>query len=128
MLLIKTYINKSTIPNAGMGCFAAEDVKQGDLIWELDTLFDNVYTAETVNSMNELYKEYINTYAFKTNGLYFLCNDNARFFNHSEDPNTYDPLNEFKTYALKDIKKGDEILSDYKTFGSSEDLEFNSVL
>ena len=127
MLTVKTYIDKS--PIAGMGCFAAEDIKEGDLIWELNPFLDRIYTEENLKFMSELEVNFVKTYAYLHNGLYFLCIDSARFFNHSsENYNTLDPFNEYKTYALRDIKKGEEILSNYGTFGGPEDVDFNMNL
>ena len=62
------------------------------------------------------------------NGMYFLCIDNSRFLNHSEENcNTYDAPKEQSTYASKDINIGEEILSNYKFFGiTEEDYEFNT--
>ena len=127
MLKVKTYIDKSTIENAGLGCFAAKNIKKGDLIWELNTFFDGVYSEQSFNIMSDIEIEFVKTYSFMENGLYFLCVDNARFFNHSvENCNTLDPCNTYKTFALCDINIGDEILSNYSTFGSTElDKKFN---
>lgn len=126
MLKIKTYIAPSTIPGAGMGCFADEDIPRGKQIWVFNPLIDRLYTVENLELFSELERQFVETYAYKHNGLYFLCVDNGRFFNHSEDPNTYDPNYEYATYASKDIKKGEEILSNYSTFGVTlDDLHFN---
>lgn len=127
MLKVKTYIDVSTIPNAGLGCFADEDIKKGDLIWELNPILDRIYTDDNLKTMTERDVEFVKIYSYKENGLYFLCIDNSRFFNHSIDYcNTFDPNNTHKTYALKDIKKGEEILSNYNTFGvTTDDKTFN---
>ena len=129
MLNIKTYIDKSTIPGAGLGCFAGEDIKEGTLIWEFNPLMDRIYTKACLSKMSELEIDFINTYAYSHNGLYILCIDNGRFFNHSEEPNTLDPADQYCSYAKRDIKKGEEILSNYYTFGlTKEDRIFNSAI
>ena len=130
MLKVKTYIKESTIPNDGIGCFAGEDIKKGDLIWELNPFMDRIYTDENLKVLSELEREFVKIYAFKCNNLYYLCIDNARFFNHSEtDYNTFDPINVYCTYANRDIQKDEEIISDYSTFGLNEnDKEFNMYL
>jgi len=129
MLKIKTFIDKSTIPNAGIGCFAAEDIAEGALIWKLDPNLDRIYTDDNLSIMNNLDSEFVKTYAYRHNDLYFLCIDNARFFNHSEEFfNTRDPNNEYCTYASRKIFKGEEIISNYNSFGTNEkDLEFNKI-
>lgn len=129
MLRVKTYLDKSSIPGAGIGCFAKELIVKDQLIWEFDPFFDQVYTQENLDNMDDITRQFIKTYCFKQNDLYYLCVDNGRFFNHSETPNTLDLPNTNKTYALRDIQPGEEILSDYATFGISEDdAEFNLTL
>ena len=129
MLRVKTYLDKSLIPGAGIGCFAKELIVKDQLIWEFDPFFDQVYTQENLDNTDDITRQFIKTYCFKQNDLYYLCVDNGRFFNHSETPNTLDLPNTNKTYALRDIQPGEEILSDYATFGISEDdAEFNLTL
>ena len=129
MLLIETYIQESSIPNAGLGCFTKYEIKKGTKIWELNPFFDRIYTEDNLKNMTDLEIEFVKIYSFKHNGLYYLCIDNARFFNHSkENCNTLDPLNEYCTYALVDIPADTEILSDYSTFGSEADIDFNTSL
>ena len=119
----------STIEGAGIGCFASERIEAGQLIWELDPIVDRIYNDANLESMDSLTRQFVKTYSYRHGGLYYLCVDNGRFFNHSESPNTRDPLDEYKTYALRDIEVGEEILSDYRTFGAnSEDLTFNTRL
>jgi hypothetical protein len=127
MLEVKTYIDKSTVPDAGLGCFAAEFIPKGARIWKLNPTIDKVFSDLNITLMSELEQTFIKTYCYRHNGLYFLCVDNARFFNHSDDPNTVDPCDEYSTYAARDINQGEEILSDYRSFGkSAEDLAFNT--
>ncbi len=127
MLLVKTYLSISNIPGAGLGCFADQEIKNGEKIWKFSHLIDRVYSEEKIEFFSELEKSFIKKYAYKQNGLYYLCVDNAKFFNHSDDNcNTKDPENEPCTYASRDIKIGEEILSNYNNFGSTEeDNKFN---
>ncbi len=127
MLLVKTYLNISTIPGIGIGCFAGQNIQKGEKIWQFNPLIDHVFSDEKIEYFTDLEKNFIKKYSFKSKGLYYLCVDNARFFNHSEENcNTIDPSNENATYASRDIKEGEEILSNYKNFGvTKEDLNFN---
>lgn len=130
MLLVKTYIATSTIPNAGMGCFANEIILKGTKIWELNPILDRVYTEHNIRMMTDLEAEFVRIYSYKHNGLYFLCVDNARFFNHSETNfNTIDPSDEYATYAARNINIGEEIISNYLSFGiTDDDKKFNISL
>jgi len=127
-LLVKTFLNVSSLPNAGIGCFAAEFIAQGTKIWELNTAVDRIYTQQDFDRLSELEQKFVETYAYKHHDLYFLCVDNARFFNHSStDFNTLDPDTEYVTYAARDIQPGEEILSNYINFGTTDsDKLFNS--
>lgn len=52
-------------------------------------------------------------------GLYVLCGDDARFFNHSEDPNCFDFYSDEEqdlTAARRDIRTGEELTCDYALF------------
>jgi hypothetical protein len=48
-------------------------------------------------------------------GIYVFCGDNAKFMNHSTDPNCDDPEGRY-TVANRDIEAGEELTSDYTTF------------
>ena len=51
---------------------------------------------------------------------YILCSDDARFFNHSDTPNTESREvageDEVITVAKRDIQPGEELTDDYRTF------------
>lgn len=129
MLKVKTYLSESKIPGAGLGCFALEFIPKGTLIWEFDPQIDRRYTETDLLNMDQLSKDFIYKYAFKYRGQYFLCVDNGRFFNHSKNPNTLDPIDSNRTYSLVDIQIGEEILSDYGNFSDNpDDILFNTHL
>jgi uncharacterized protein len=123
MLLKKTTLKSSLIPGAGLGCFAAEFIPKGSVIWEFNPLIDRVFAQSEIDQCTELEQSFLNTYCYKYNGLYFLCVDNGRFFNHSDDPNTSEEsystasFTRQATIASKDINIGDEIVSNYAHFG-----------
>lgn len=124
---VKTYLNISKIPNAGIGLFAAEFIPKGTIVWKMDSM-NNSYKEEEFKSMPNLYKEFINTYSFKYNNQYILCVDNARFFNHSNTPNC-GSIGDNCTMAQVDINIGDELTDNYFDFGIiEEDNEFNSKI
>lgn len=129
MLKVKTYLKESTINNAGLGCFAAESILKGQLIWEFNPEVDRVFNEVGVKILSDIERDFVKTYSFKYDDMYYLCVDNARFFNHSIDNcNTYDPYTDgLRTYAARDINVGEELLSDYHMFGKTyEDEKFNT--
>ena len=128
MLLVKTYLKESGISGAGMGCYSQEFIPEGTIIWEFNPLIDRAYLKSQVDTFTHSEKEFINTYAYMHNGIYYLCIDNGRFFNHSDNPNTVEwpNTNSQKTLASRDIQAGEEIVSDYRFFGlTQEDLAHN---
>ncbi len=49
MLMIKTYLDKS--PISGIGVFASEFVKKGDLVWQFHPLVDIILTSEQLEKL-----------------------------------------------------------------------------
>jgi SET domain-containing protein len=114
MLLIQTYLDKS--PIQGIGLFANEDIPAGTVIWKLNETGTKKFTKSYVDDWNhpETFKKFIKTYAWLHKGIYYLCLDDGRFMNHSDESNTLET--QYTTVAKIDIKKGEEITCDYKSF------------
>ena len=132
MLRVKTKLAESKIEGAGTGLFADEFIPKDTIIWEFVPNLDVSYTEEEFQNMTGLDKEFLTKYCFKYLGNYYLCVDNARFFNHSDTPNCYSSdFNENSlgyTRALRDIQKGEEMTDDYLGFGfTEEDKKFNDI-
>lgn len=133
MLAVKTVVKQSTI--AGMGLFADEDIKEGTIVWEYTEKSCSVFNKEQFQVFLESYHktekeiiQYILTYSYyqaKLKGL-ILCLDDGRFVNHSEKPNLKGPAHMDRdtswqySIACRDIKKGEELTEDYRTYDSSE--------
>src|SRR5665213_2686445 len=119
MLLIKTKLGASK--THGIGVFAAERIIKGTPMWKFKTGFDLQLTLEELNNLSEPAREQALNYSYQdTNtGKYILCGDDARFYNHSKNPNTGPDPNEPDDYldiALRNIEKGEEIVCDYFGF------------
>ena len=114
MLTVKTYIDKSSIN--GIGCFADEFIEKNQIIWVLNNIFDVVMTIDQYNSLPIHTKDYMKHFAYYNEGEggYVLCSDNAKYFNHSKDPNCI--ADGIYTRASRDIQKGEEILENYLVF------------
>lgn len=119
MLKVKTFLAPSKIQ--GLGLHAAEDIPKGTLIWTLSGA-DVVLNQNQIDCMSEIEKAFIDKYVYKHRGLYYLCNDDARFMNHSAHCNT-DDTTEAGTIATEDIKKGEEITCNYASFDDDFDAE-----
>ncbi len=120
MLLVKTKIQSSDV--AGMGLFANELIPKGTYIWRFKKGFDIRVDKNYPETLQEPAKSFFMTYAYQNPDTmnYVLCADDARFFNHSDTPNTYcvaDPEDEdAANVASCDIQAGEEITIDYREF------------
>jgi SET domain-containing protein len=119
MYLIKTYLDKSAIQ--GVGVFAGEDIPKGTVVWRTVEGFDQILEPDHVKKLPAAAQKYIARYAFVYKGKFYLCGDHGQFTNHSENPNTgnWPDKDSIEEVALRDIKKGEEITSDYRTFDES---------
>jgi SET domain-containing protein len=111
MLIIKTHIKNS--PIHGIGLFASKFIPKDTLVWELNTKFDLIFNESEFDLLHQNAKDSIVFYGHfqKEEGGYILCSDDARFFNHSTEPNCKSQIG--KTYAIKDINVGEEITDNY---------------
>lgn len=116
MMMVETELRPS--PIHGLGVFLLEPVKKGGLVWRFDSRIDRVYAPEEVESLPAHMQRYLKTYStwHEQSGLYVLCGDNGRYFNHSDEPTTTSDAISFGCdRALRDLSVGDELTSDYAT-------------
>lgn len=99
-------IKKSKINKTGV--FAAKDFKKGEIVLKWNP--KQILTKKEIALLPESEKHYI--YNSSPNE-YILQNIPERYVNHSCEPNTK-VINK-SDVAIKDIKKGEEITSDYST-------------
>ena len=114
MLRIKTVLRE--VKGMGIGLFADQDVKKGNLIWQFDENFDQLIDPGVVPSFAKKFFDRAAPLSFASN-KYILCLDDARFMNHSEEPCikvVYENNHEESDYAARDIKKGEEITINYR--------------
>lgn len=119
MLLVKTKLDVS--PIHGIGLFADEFIAEGSIIWKFHELIDLRFAEERVEQLAEGARQQIQKYSYreKHSGLYVLCGDDARFLNHSEDPNCFDFYSgeeQDLTVARRDINSGEELTCNYALF------------
>lgn len=114
MLLIPTYLAPSQIPGAGLGVFCKSSVTQGTPIWEFTPGFDYIVEAFP---QNPLHRQFVLKYGYMPltgPEHWIMCADDARFFNHSDEPTCLD-IGEFTT-ARFDLAPDTELTSDYRSF------------
>lgn len=116
MLLFETELRPS--PIHGIGVFLMEDVKKGEVIWRFDSRIDRIYCEEEILTLPPRTQEFLRTYSTwnEAAGLWVLCGDNGRHFNHSSSPNTTSQGIAFgDDIAAVDLPAGSELTSDYRT-------------
>lgn len=124
MLLVKTLMKESSIH--GMGLFADQFIPEGTATWRFGPGIDRAIHPDRVEQMPEVSREWFVTYAYLDirTGLYVLCADDARYMNHSDEPNVrgdYDLDPVFGVdVAARDIQAGEELTCDYRTFDRSD--------
>lgn len=115
MFRIPTYVRTSELD--GVGVFAAEPIPAGTRIWEFTEGVDLRMPPEMVEAIPEPLQTRIRKYCYleEDSGQYVLCGDNAKFMNHSFEPNCDDSSGAY-TMALRDIEAGEELTCDYRLF------------
>jgi hypothetical protein len=115
MLLVPTYLDKSTIH--GIGIFAAQAIPRGTVVWRLHPGLDVLLEADTIERLAPPARAQIEKYTYLDPVLkkFVLCGDDARFFNHADAPNCRDAPDHDGgvTIAARDIASGEELTCDY---------------
>ena len=106
-------VKKSRI--SGIGVFAGRDYKEGEIVLKWDTSY--ILSKEEFNKMSREEKRHITF----LNKKYVFMQPPERYVNHSCNPNTIGK--DFCDIANRDIKKGEEITSDYSDY-ADEGLSF----
>jgi len=126
MMMVETELKPS--PIHGIGVFLLQPVRKGDLIWRFDSRIDRVYTEDEIATVPDHVQRFLRTYStwHATTGLWVLCGDNGRHFNHSEAPSTVSDGISFGTdVAAHDLPAGAELTSNYHTICDSVRLNGN---
>lgn len=114
MFRVPTYVAPS--PIAGMGVFTAEAISAGTVLWVFTEGVDLRLDPGMVHGIPDPLGSMIRRYCYEEpDGILVLCGDNARFMNHSFDPNCDDQEGP-TTVARRDIAPGEELTCDYRTF------------
>lgn len=99
--------------NKGKGVFVLREYKRGDKIFHVNIGNLKKYTTEDINKNKGINKNHLD---YVGKGKYVVDYSMASFMNHSCNPNCYVKIRtNYKRdiYALRDIKKGEELTHDY---------------
>ena len=125
MTVVKTYLKETK--DKGIGLFARESLSKGTIWWKEALDFDKIITADEYFVVHGIQLEFYNTYMFvKSDGTMYMCLDNARFINHSDNPNTINSGDDCIT--SRDIKQDEELTCDYREICDwcKDDLKFEN--
>ena len=118
MLIIRTSLRLSKIH--GIGCFAEEAIKKGQVIWIFNPNMDIRLPVDEVEKFPDVIREFWQIYAYEEihDGIRTatLSCDFSRHMNHSTNPNIHKG-----TTALCDIAVGEELTCNYYTFALDAD-------
>lgn len=132
MMRVKTYVAPSKIE--GLGLFAAEDIKKGTETWRYLPPADNRLSPAEVEKLDDLSQEFIKRYSGLSisTGKYIIYGDDTRFCNHSKNANVAisDVVfeDEYSSFAVRDIKKGEELTIDYQTIDAVDAINISPEL
>jgi uncharacterized protein len=117
MLLVKTALSPS--PIHGSGLFAAEPIAKGTDVWRFQEGFDLEKTPAEVEALPAVAQDWFRRYGYLDHHIHqwVLSFDDARFMNHTENPNVRPDYTRHKCAvgtAVRDIAKGEELTIDYR--------------
>ncbi|ULQ47541.1 SET domain-containing protein [Flagellatimonas centrodinii] len=128
MLHVAHFVGPSAI--AGVGLFAGEAIAEGQLLYSCDPHTLIVLEESRLALMPPTVRDSWLRYCYRGRGAhrlvgaYYYCTDDARFFNHANQPNCrWQP--EQETYvAACDIPAGTELTCNYFDFCEPEDVPY----
>ncbi len=131
MLMVKTKLGISNLH--GIGLFSDEFIPKGTMTWRFAPGFDIIIEPDELLRLSEIARKQFWNYCYvdKYNGHYVLCFDDARFINHSENPNViqskYGDEVEGVEIAARDIHPGEEMTVNYFDFDKDTDRKLNKL-
>ena len=119
MLLVNARVGISDIH--GFGLIAQEFIPKGTCIWRFRAGFDVMIAETELLSLSAPVQQQVRHYAFFDNArsVYVLSGDDGRFTNHSDEPNTQEEGG-YDSYAIRDIRAGEEITWSYRGWGKHD--------
>ena len=116
MLLIKSKVADSGIPDAGLGLFTSQPLTKGTVVYRFDQNTDQLLTEKEISELPTERQDYIRSHGRYSDEakVWALDTDDAVYINHSEKPNLRGkggPLGEF--VAVVDLPEETELTISY---------------
>ena len=131
MFIVRTSLRPSSIQ--GLGCFAEEPIKQGQVVWQFDPRLDLRIPLSEFSDFPQAIQEHflVYTYVEIHNGqeVMVYCADLSKHVNHADVPNLFDSPDNLQEIAVRDIEIGEELTCNYYSFDlhAAEKLGSKSV-
>lgn len=131
MMQVAHFVGPSGI--AGAGLMAGADIAPGTVIYRYNARFVLILDDAELDAMPTAVRTEFIKYCYRGKGehrlsdAWYYCADDARFFNHTDDPNAiWDDAHDAYV-AVRAINAGDEITCDYRSFSEPGDYAFIPV-
>jgi len=115
MFVVRVYLAPSSIH--GVGCFAADPIRKGELVWQFDARIDLRIPLTEHPNFPPAVQEFLQrlSYIELVDGIEYmvLCADQAKYVNHADEPNLLETPDGLFEYAAWDIAAGDELTCNY---------------
>jgi SET domain-containing protein len=124
MLIVPNYLAQSALH--GLGVFTEVDLKEGQIVSRFMPPFDVHYPPAMLEILSEAEKKYLRHYSYLSlfSEVYILPGDHDRYMNHSDTPNVgMNPDGSTTNLALRNIRAGEELTCDYRTFDADWKLK-----
>ena len=101
----------------GLGLFAGQDIREGQVIWQFHPGFDQVMSKRKFIALCRTLDDdglaHVLSCSYKRNNKYYYLTDNTRFINHDVQHCNVMLVDDFIEVALRDIREGEELLENY---------------
>jgi len=130
MIHIKYKLDKSD--KHGIGLFADEDLKEGQLIYTASPLLDVNIIQEQFDSLTDQEKQEFQWWGFfdTSSKKWHVDFDVSKFINHSYESTVTQSKDHEEAYlvTVRNIRKGEELTQNYLEFEAMEDLKRRGIL
>lgn len=115
----------------GVGLFANENIKNGQLIYTASPLLDLNITQEQFDRLEQKEKDEVLWWGFfdQPSQLWHVDFDVSKFINHSPNATVTQDENHDEAYliAARDIQLGEELTQNYLEFETQDDLRRRGI-
>lgn len=132
MFIVRTSLRPS--PIQGLGCFAEEPIKKGQVVWQFDPRFDIRIPLNELATFPAALQEHFRIYTYVekigSQEVMVYCADMSKHMNHSDVPNLFDTPDNIYEVAIRDIEVGEELTCNYYAFDlhAAEKLDSSSAV